>query len=78
MLRSDRVNLPESQTSHRHDREFFLTYESLPRSVHTILLVRVNNCAHHIVPHSRDLASYRIYVGYSSHTIPGKPTGKYT
>ena len=27
---SDRIDLPEAQTTRRHDRAFFLTYESLP------------------------------------------------
>ena len=31
---SDKVNLPEAQTTHHYDREFFLTYESLPRGVY--------------------------------------------
>jgi len=29
----DKVNLPEAKTTCRYDREFFLTYESLPRGV---------------------------------------------
>ena len=30
---SDKVSLPEAQTTRHYDREFFLTYESLPRGV---------------------------------------------
>ena len=30
---SDKVSLPEAQTTCHYDRKFFLTYESLPRGV---------------------------------------------
>ena len=34
---SDRIDLPEAKTTRRYDRAFFLTYESLPRSVSDLL-----------------------------------------
>ena len=34
LVPSDRIDLSDTQTTRRHDRAFFLTYENLPRSVY--------------------------------------------
>ena len=39
MVGSDKVNLPEAQTTRYYDREFFLTYESFPRGVEYSILI---------------------------------------
>ena len=41
MVYSDKVNLPEAQTTLHFDRAFFLTYESLPRGVDIIITILI-------------------------------------